>query len=85
SNYDLSERLQFNLWLRYISNIGFYHIPGYVTMDAKLAYKPSKNTELFVIGQNLFSQNHRESVSEFTPIVPVFIPRGVYAGVQWRF
>ncbi|MER0169152.1 MAG: TonB-dependent receptor [Nitrosomonas sp.] len=85
SNYDFSERLQFNLWLRYISNIEFYHIPGYVTMDAKLAYKPAKNTELFVVGQNLFSQNHRETVSEFTPIVPVFIPRGVYAGVQWRF
>ncbi|WP_292916120.1 TonB-dependent receptor plug domain-containing protein [Nitrosomonas sp.] len=85
SNYDFSERLQLNLWMRYTSNIALYNIPSYVTMDAKLAYKPTKNTELFVVGQNLFSQNHRESVAEFLPIIPVYIPRGVYAGVQWRF
>ncbi len=85
SNYDFSERLQLNLWLRYTSAISFYNIPSYVTMDAKLAYKPTKNTELFVVGQNLFSQHHREFASDFLPMVPVFIPRGVYAGVQWRF
>lgn len=85
SNYDFSERLQFNLWLRYTSRLALYDIPSYVTMDAKLAYRPAKNTELFVVGQNLFSQNHRELVSDFIPLTPVFIPRGVYAGVQWRF
>lgn len=85
SNYDFSEKLQLNLWLRYSSNIGFYSIPAYVTMDARLSYKPTKNTELFVVGQNLFSQHHREFVSELTPIVPASIPRGVYAGAQWRF
>ena len=85
SNYDFSEKLQLNLWLRYTSEIAFYNIPSYATMDAKLIYKPTKNTELFIVGQNLFSQNHREFVSDFIPIVPVYIPRGVYAGVQWRF
>lgn len=85
SNYDFSEKLQLNLWLRYASEIAFYNIPSYVTMDAKLVYRPLKNTELFVAGQNLFSHNHREFASEFLPIVPVYIPRGVYAGVQWRF
>ncbi|MBS0300392.1 MAG: TonB-dependent receptor [Proteobacteria bacterium] len=85
SNYDFSEKLQLNLWLRYSSNIGFYSIPAYVTMDARLSYKPTKNVELFIVGQNLFSQYHREFVSEFTPIVPTSIPRGVYAGAQWRF
>ncbi len=85
SNYDLSEKLQFNLWLRYTSGVSIYNIPGYATMDAKLVYRPTKNTELFVVGQNLFSQNHREYVSDFIPLVPVVIPRGVYAGAQWRF
>ncbi|WP_309477316.1 TonB-dependent receptor plug domain-containing protein [Nitrosomonas supralitoralis] len=85
SNYDLSENLQLNLWLRYTSAISFYNIPSYVTMDAKLIYRPTRNIELFVVGQNLFSQNHRESVSDFIPIVPVLIPRGIYAGAQWRF
>ncbi len=85
SNYDFSEKLQLNLWLRYTSEIAFYQIPDYVTMDTKLVYKPIKNTEFFIAGQNLFSQHHRELTSDFIPLMPAAIPRGVYAGVQWRF
>lgn len=85
SNYDFSEKLQLNLWLRYVSSIDFYRIPGYVTMDAKLVHRPAKNVELFVVGQNLFSQNHREFVSDFVPSLPASLPRGVYAGAEWRF
>lgn len=85
SHYDFSERLQLNLWLRYVSNISLYDIQDYVTMDGKLTYKPFKNVELFVVGQNLFSQNHREFVSDFIPSIATQIPRGVYAGAQWRF
>lgn len=50
SNFDLSDKLEINLWLRYSSQIAFYHIPGFVTMDAKLTYKPAKNVELFLVG-----------------------------------
>ncbi len=85
SNYDFSDRLQLNLWLRYHSRMPLYNIPDFVTMDGKLVYKPYKNTELFVVGQNLFSQLHQESVGDFLPSIPVLIPRGVYGGVQWRF
>ncbi|WP_292991354.1 TonB-dependent siderophore receptor [Nitrosomonas sp.] len=85
SNYDISEKLQFNLWLRYTSKIAFYDIPDYVTMDAKLAFRPYKNVELFLVGQNLFSQSHREFVSDTIPSVPGVIPRGIYVGAQWRF
>lgn len=85
SNYDFSERLQFNMWLRYVSSIDLYNIPGYVTMDAKLIFKPTRNTELFLVGQNLFSQNHQEFVSDFVPTMQAYIPRGIYAGAQWRF
>ena len=53
-------------------------------MDTKLVFKPAKNIELFVVGQNLFSQNHREFVADIAPSA-VFISRGVYAGAQWRF
>lgn len=85
SHYDLSDKLEVNFWLRYTSEISFYRIPGFVTMDAKLVYKPTRSTELFIVGQNLFSQHHREFVSDFFPIAHSFIDRGVYAGVQWRF
>ena len=82
---DFSEKLQLNLWLRYVSGLSFFNIPGYVTMDAKLAWKPIKNTEFFVVGQNLFSQYHRESQSDFIPSLATYVQRGVYAGVEWRY
>lgn len=85
SNYDISDKIQLNLWLRYVSGIAFYNIPSYVTMDTKLAYRPVKNVELFLVGQNLLTQNHREYVSDFIPTTPSRIPRGIYVGAQWRF
>ncbi len=85
SNYDLSERIQFNLWLRYVSSVDLYNIPGYVTMDTRLAFKPTKNVELFLVGQNLLSQNHREIVSDFISSLSTNIPRGIYVGAAWRF
>nr|MCH9638427.1 TonB-dependent receptor [Betaproteobacteria bacterium] len=85
SNYDISDKLEINLWVRYNSKIAFYDIPGFVTMDAKLVFKPVRNIELFLVGQNLFSQNHREFVSDTIPSIPGVIPRGIYAGAQWRF
>lgn len=85
SNYDISEKLQLNLWLRYISKIAFYDIPDYVTMDAKLAFKPYKNIELFLVGQNLFAESHREFVADTIPSIPSVIPRGIYVGARWHF
>ena len=85
SNYDVSERLQLNLWLRYTNSIAFYNIPAFVTMDVKLVFRPTKNTELFLVGQNLFSQHHQEFVADSIPTIPAVIPRGMYAGAQWRF
>ncbi len=85
SNYDLSEKVELNLWLRYVSSLPFYNIKDYVTMDARLAWKPVHNVEFFLVGQNLFSQNHRESQSDFIPSLPTRIPRGIYVGATLRF
>lgn len=85
SNYDFTEKLQLNLWLRYVSNIAFYDIPDYVTMDANLTFKPTKNVELFLVGQNLLSENHREFVSDTIPTLQGVIPRGIYVGARWQF
>lgn len=85
SLFDLSDRLQFNLWLRYVSALSFYNIPAYVTMDANMTWRPIKNIEFFLVGQNLFSQQHREAQSDFIATVPSAVPRGIYTGVRWEF
>ena len=85
SNYDLSERLQFNLWLRYVSSVDLGGRRIIKKMDNKLAFKPTKNVELFLVGQNLLSESHREILPDSIPSVPTNIPRGIYVGAAWRF
>jgi len=85
SNYDITDKLELNLWLRYTSKIAFFNIPDFVTMDAKLVWKPVRNLDLFVVGQNLFSHQHREFVADSLSAIPAMVPRGVYAGAQLRF
>jgi len=85
SNYDLTERLQFNLWLRYVDRLSFYNISDYITMDVKISWKPVKDIEFFLVGQNLFEENHRESQSDFIDTIPARIPRGIYTGIRWDF
>lgn len=74
-----------NLWLRYVSAVSLYNIPDYVTMDAKLLFKPRKNMELFIVGQNLLSKKHQEFQGDFIPSLPVQIPRSIYAGINLYF
>lgn len=85
SNYDISEKLQVNIWVRYTSDITFYNIPGYVTMDTKLAYKPIKNIEVFLVGQNLFREKHQQYVADAVPSAAAWISRGIYVGARWQF
>lgn len=54
-------------------------------MDANMTWKPVKNIEFFLVGQNLFKQQHRESQSDFIRTVPSTVPRGIYTGVRWEF
>ncbi|MBK8814531.1 MAG: TonB-dependent receptor [Methylococcaceae bacterium] len=82
--------VDFDLWLRYSDKTSFFTINGpypvssYVTMDARLAWKPIKNIELSLIGQNLLDSNHLESAGEAFAN-PTQIPRSFYGKIAWEF
>jgi iron complex outermembrane receptor protein len=85
SDVDLGRRGEWGIGLRYVDSLPGQGIPGYLEMDARLAWKPSPNCELSVVGRNLLDSHHRE----FAPVVigtkDVEVDRAVYAKMTLRF
>jgi len=88
SGFDLGRQVELDLWLRavdQVDSIDQVRIPGYVTMDARIAWKPVKNLELALVGQNLFQRRHPEFIPEFINTTASEVPRSVYGKVTWNF
>lgn len=79
-----------DLWLRYADESSYFTIngpfsvPSYVTMDARIAWKPINNIELSIIGQNLLDSKHLESAGEAFAN-PAQIPRSFYGKIAFEF
>lgn len=90
SSWDLRRDVDFDLMARYVDALFGYNVPAYITMDLRLAWRPSKHLELALVGQNLLAADHWEygffnffnavNNSEATEV-----PRGVYGTIAWRF
>lgn len=82
SSYDLTRRISLDGQLRYVAKLA--DEPAYATADARIAYRPTKNIELSLVGQNLFQPRHVEEGP--TPLVPTAeVPRGFYGKITWKF
>jgi iron complex outermembrane receptor protein len=66
--------------LRYVDALPDPAVPGYVELDARVGWKISPRVQLSLAGLNLLHDRHQELPA---PALPV--PRGVTAGLQWRF
>jgi iron complex outermembrane recepter protein len=86
SSWDLREDLDFDMTFRYVDCLTMLGVPSYMTMDLRLAWRPRKNLELAVVGQNILQAYHYE----FGPSTEALgneateVPRSVYGAVTWR-
>lgn len=91
--FDFAENWQSNLWLRYVDSFdgrdttnsqSVITVPSQFIFDANLIWKPRKNLEIMLAGQNLLSSGRLQAVAELiTP--PTEIERVIYAKVTWSF
>ena len=82
SSYDFSRQLSLDADLRYVDNV--QSVAAYVTADVRLAWRPTANLELSIVGQNLFDRPHPEQASPLgAPTIEV--PRGFYGKITWQF
>lgn len=84
------KNIDLDFWFRYVDpnfsvgSFGKTHINGYVTLDLRAAWRPIKNIEFSLVGQNLLQQSHLEYVAE-NQTLPTTIDRGVYGKISWGF
>jgi iron complex outermembrane receptor protein len=57
-------------------------VPGYLRVDAKVAWRPLQDLEICLVGQNLFQRHHKEFEGFWTNAE---VERNVYVGVTWKF
>ncbi|MBV1889490.1 MAG: TonB-dependent receptor [Gammaproteobacteria bacterium] len=88
----LSENLDLDFWVRYVDkthavdgiNLTLLEIDSFTTFDVRLAWRPHKQVELSLVGQNLFDSQHLESIQEsFT--LQTEVERSLYGKVTWSF
>ena len=84
SMFNLPANFDFDAVLRYVDNLDQLgpSVPGYVSLDLRLAWHPTPNWELAVAGQNLVDNRHPEFGAAATRQE---IPRSVYGKITWRF
>lgn len=88
SGFDLGRQIELGVWLRAVGRVDYIDqasIPGYVTTDARIAWKPVKSLELSIVGQNLLQNRHREYIPEFINTTASEVPRACYAKAVWKF
>lgn len=100
SSMDLPQHLFLDIWARWVDQVslprtvtvvnpimpaGDVDIPSYFSLDVRLAWRPTKNLEFSVVGQNLLDNHRPENAWEvFSPRVAE-IERGVYGKVSYSF
>jgi iron complex outermembrane receptor protein len=82
SQIDLTDRLQLDLGLRGVDDLGDSALGGYVEADARLALRVSERIELYAAGNNLLHKSHVESDDTQRA---QRIRRSVYVGTRLRF
>lgn len=88
SGFDIGRQVTLDLWLRgvdHLPSIDGNQMPGYIAIDARIAWKPFKELELALIGQNLLDNHHPEFIPEYVNTVSTEVPRSLYGKVTWQF
>ena len=78
SNLDVTPRIDFDLWWRYVGRLPERDIGSYTVLDARLAWRAYPGLELSLVGQNLLEGGH----SEFSSLK---VERSFYVKVDWKF
>lgn len=76
---------QVDLWARFVDELAAQDIPGYITLDARLGWRPTSDLEVSLVGQNLLDDHHAEFSPEIVDFYTTEVERSVYVKMVWQF
>lgn len=101
SQWNLATNQQFDLWLRGSGGLDqrnandnvpsptggmtLIHVPGYLTLDLRYAYRVNKDLEFAVSGRNLVGGSHIEYISDYIPTATTKISPTWLISTRWNF
>lgn len=81
----LPYKTEFDVWVRYVDHLPAVRVPSYVSMDVRLGWRPTRQLELSLVGQNLLDTHRPEFRENIISFVPTELQRGVYGKATWRW
>ncbi len=83
STWRARDDVDVDLSWRYVSSLAYLTtVPSYSTTDLRVAWRPSRDVELALLGANVFEKTHVEFDEHGFPAP---IPRSLYAQLRWMF
>ena len=82
---DLPRGFEFDTTLRYVDSLPAIRIPAYAALDVRLGWRPCRNFEVSLVGQNLFDHAHPEFVPTYIGTQTTEVERSFYGKVTIRF
>jgi len=90
SSMELPDNVDFDTGLRWVDSFQINNggkpatVPSYFELDARLAWRPTKNLEFSIVGQNLLHDQHEEYGVPGSATTEEIV-RSVYGKVSWQF
>ena len=85
SYLDITRNLQFNASVFYVGDINRYDIPGYISTDLNLVWKPKESMECSIGVMNLFDNHHPEYGVTSDQGIASETPRTLYVQMSYKF
>jgi len=86
SSWDLNYGLELDLIGRYVDSLPAFAVPSYLVMDLRLAWQPTPNLELAVVGRHLLDAEHPEFGDDpYLGDLRTEVQQEVYGSVTWRY
>jgi iron complex outermembrane receptor protein len=83
SYLDVTKNLQFNAAVFYVGRVDEYNIPGYISTDLNLIWRPKEAMEVSIGVLNLFDNHHPELGASSG--IASETPRTFYAAMSYKF
>jgi iron complex outermembrane receptor protein len=84
SQMDLPNHMEFDLGARYVDSLSNRDVPSYVAFDARLGWRPNKNWEFSIVGQNLFNE-HKEFAPSYILTETTEVETSIFAKITFRY
>ncbi|MBK8336229.1 MAG: TonB-dependent receptor [Sterolibacteriaceae bacterium] len=85
SSWNLARNWQFDGWLRRTGGLQGGEVAGYNELDLRLAWRPVRDLEVSLVGQNLLHRQHLEWIGDYVPTPQLAVERAWYIKAKLAF